>query len=169
MRLNCRNEHEVAEAYNAVVQNARKAGFERGLGVLVQPMIKGAAEVYAGIIDDPVFGPAICFGLGGVFIEILQDTATEMAPLSHDEATRMIRSIKGVRILDGARGRERADVDALATLLVNLGDFAIANRGRFRALDLNPIIVGPSGAIAVDIAIEPAEPTEVNAIANAAE
>ncbi len=95
VRLNCRNEHEVAEAYNAVVQNARKAGFERGLGVLVQPMIKGAAEVYAGIIDDPVFGPAICFGLGGVFIEILQDTATEMAPLSHDEATRMIRGIKG--------------------------------------------------------------------------
>ena len=55
-------------------------------------MIKGAAEVYAGVIDDPVFGPVIYFGLGGVFIEILQDTTTEMAPLSHDDAMRMIRA-----------------------------------------------------------------------------
>ena len=169
VRLNCSNEREVAEAYRAVMQNARKAGFERGLGVLVQPMVEAATEVYAGIIDDPMFGPAICFGLGGVFIEILQDAATEMAPLAHDDAIRMIRGIKGVRILDGARGRERVDVDALATLLVNLGNFAIANRGRFRTLDLNPIMVGPSGAIAVDIAIEPATPTEMNTIANAAE
>ncbi len=169
VRLNCSNEHEVAEAYRTVLQNARQAGFDLNLGALVQPMIKGAAEVYAGIIDDPVFGPAICFGLGGVFIEILQDTATEMAPLSHDDATRMIRGIKGARILAGARGREPADIDALATLLVNLGNFAIANRGRFRALDLNPIIVGPSGAIAVDIAMEPAPSAEINTIANAAE
>jgi acyl-CoA synthetase (NDP forming) len=169
VRLNCSNEREVAEAYRAVMQNARGAGFQRGLGVLVQPMIKGTTEVYAGIIDDPVFGPAICFGLGGVFIEILKDAATEMAPLAHEDAVRMIRGIKGARILEGARGRERADIDALATLLVNLGNFAVANRGRFRALDLNPIMVGPSGAIAVDIAIEPVGPTEVSTIANAAE
>ncbi len=169
VRLNCSSEHEIAEAYRTVLQNARNAGFDRDLGVLVQPMIKGSAEVYAGIIDDPVFGPAICFGLGGVFIEILQDTATEMAPLSHDDATRMIRGIKGARILAGARGREPADIDALATLLVNLGNFAISNRGRFRALDLNPIIVGPSGAIAVDIAMEPTRSAEINPIANAAE
>ena len=95
-------------------QNARKAGFEHGVGVLIQPMIEGVAEAYAGIIDDPRFGPAICFGLGGVFVEILRDTVTEMAPLSRDDALRMIRGIKAAPILDGARGRARADIEALA-------------------------------------------------------
>ncbi len=57
-----------------MTDNARKAGFDRGLGALIQPMIPGVAEAYAGIIDDPVFGPAICFGLGGIFVEIFNAT-----------------------------------------------------------------------------------------------
>jgi acyl-CoA synthetase (NDP forming) len=162
VRLNCQNERDVRDAYREVMQNARKAGFAGGAGTLIQPMTKGVVEAYAGIIDDAAFGPAICFGLGGVFVEILHDTVTEMAPLSHADALAMIRRIKAAPILEGARGRERVDVDALADLLVALGRFAIANRGRFRALDLNPIIVGSSGAVAVDIAIEP---TEQNTIA----
>jgi acyl-CoA synthetase (NDP forming) len=167
VRLGCVSERGVSEAFRAVAHNARKAGFENGVDVLVQPMIEGVAEAYAGIIDDPRFGPAVCFGLGGVFVEILRDTVTEMAPLSRDDALRMIRGVKGAPLLDGARGRARADIAALADLLVNLGHFAIANRGRFRALDLNPIMVGTSGAVTVDIAIEPIETP--SAAANAAE
>jgi acyl-CoA synthetase (NDP forming) len=166
VRLNCASERDVREAYSAVAQTARKAGFTN-VSALIQPMIKGVAEAYAGIIDDPAFGPAICFGLGGVFVEIMRDTVIEMAPLSRAVALAMIRRINAAAILEGARGRERADVDALADLLVALSQFAIANRGRFRALDLNPIMVGSAGAVAVDIAIEPiARDTE---IANAAE
>jgi acetyltransferase len=78
-----------------------------------------------------------------------------MAPLSRVDALGMIHRIKAAAILEGARGRERADIEALAGLLVALGQFALANSGRFRALDLNPIIVGSSGVVAVDIAIEP--------------
>jgi acetyltransferase len=167
VRLGCASESDVREAYRSVVQNAGKAGFTSGVGVLVQPMIKGVAEAYAGIIDDPLFGPAICFGLGGVLVEILQDTTTDMAPLSHADALGMIRGIKGAAILEGARGRERADIEALAGLLVALGQFAVANSGRFRALDLNPIMVGSSGVVAVDIAIEPIAPRQD--ISNAAE
>ena len=167
VRLGCTDEQAVRDAYAAVVRNARNAGFDGG--VLIQPMIKGVAEAYAGIIDDPLFGPAICFGLGGVFVEILDDTVTEMAPLTHDGALEMIQRIKGAPLLQGARGRDRADVEALAALLVALGRFAIANRGRFRALDLNPIIVGKSGAVAVDIAIEPIMADAADVIANAAE
>jgi acetate---CoA ligase (ADP-forming) len=167
VRLGCASESDVREAYRTVVQNARKAGFVSGVGALIQPMTRGVAEAYAGIIDDPLFGPAICFGLGGVFVEIFKDTTTDMAPLSHAEALAMIRRIKAVAILDGARGRERADIEALADLLVALGKFAIANRGRFRALDLNPIMVGPSGVVAVDIAIEPIERDDM--VARAAE
>ena len=167
VRLGCADEQAVRDAYAAVVRNARNAGFDGG--VLIQPMIKGVAEAYAGIIDDPLFGPAICFGLGGVFVEILDDTVTEMAPLTRDDALAMIHRIKGAPLLQGARGRDRADVEALAALLVALGQFAIANRGRFRALDLNPIIVGKSGVVAVDIAIEPIMAHAADVIANAAE
>jgi acyl-CoA synthetase (NDP forming) len=162
VRLDCTSELYTRDAYRRVVQNARKAGFTSGLKVLAQPMTRGV-EAYAGIIDDPTFGPAICFGLGGLFVEIFHDTVTEMAPLSRDDALAMIHRIKAAAILEGARGRERADVDALADLLVALGQFAIANRGRFRALDLNPIMVGSSGAVAVDIAIEPIEQNTISA------
>jgi acetate---CoA ligase (ADP-forming) len=155
VRLGCHTDRDVIEAYRHVVENARKAGFE-GAYALIQPMVSGIAEAYAGIINDPVYGPAICFGLGGIFIEVFKDTTTEMAPLSHDDAMRAIHRIKAVSVLQGARGRKPADIEALATLLVRLGDFAVANAGRFRALDLNPIIVKPAGegVVAVDIAVE---------------
>jgi hypothetical protein len=124
-------------------------------------MVTGVAEAYAGIIDDPLFGPAVCFGLGGIFVEIFKDTVTELAPLLRDDALGMINRIKAAPLLQGARGRPRGDVEALAALLVRLGDFAIAHAGHFRSLDLNPIIVKPAGEgvvavdLAVDLAVEP--------------
>jgi acetyltransferase len=153
VQLGCKSADDVAEAYHAIVSNAHKAGFEK-VDVLVQPMVPGVAEAYAGVINDPHYGPAIVFGLGGIFVETLRDTTTRMAPLSKAEALDMIASLKAAPVLMGARGRERADVEALAALLVALGRFAVANYGRFRALDLNPIIVKSAGAIAVDIAVE---------------
>ena len=154
VKLNCASEADVLSAYDDVVANARKAGCAP-VGVLMQPMVSGIAECFAGVIDDPLYGPAIVFGLGGVFVELMRETVTEMAPLDHDDAMRMITSVKGWQILTGARGRQPGDIGALADCLVNLSRFAIANTGRFRALDLNPIIVMPKGVIAVDIAIEP--------------
>jgi succinyl-CoA synthetase beta subunit len=155
VRLNCASAAEVAQAYRDIADNARRAGVKR-LQVIVQPMHAGVAEAYAGVIDDPQFGPAVCFGLGGVFVEIFKDVRTEMAPLSHDDALGMIRGIKGAPILFGARGRPKGDIDALADFLVRLGDFALAHAGRFAALDLNPIVVKPAGqgVVAVDIALE---------------
>ncbi len=170
VRLDCRDDGEVVEAYRQVIENARKAGFEKAC-VLIQPMISGVAEAYAGIIDDAVYGPAVCFGLGGIFIEVYNDTTTEMAPLSHDDALRAIRRIKAISLLQGARGRPPGDIEALATLLVRLGDFAVAHAGEFRALDLNPIIVKPEGegVVAVDIAVEYDSRDEAAIAANAAE
>jgi acetyltransferase len=154
--LNCASEDEIAAGYDAVVRNARKAGF-MPVGVLVQPMTAGVAECFAGIIDDPLYGPAILFGLGGIFVELMRETITEMAPLSKEGALRMIKGVKGAQILSGARGRPAGDIAALADCLVNLSRFAVANSGRFRALDLNPIIVRPNGqgVLAVDVAIDP--------------
>jgi acetate---CoA ligase (ADP-forming) len=119
-------------------------------------MISGIAEAYAGIINDPLYGPAIVFGLGGIFVEILKDTTMEMVPFSHDDALRMIHRLKAAPVLLGARGRKRGDVEALATFLVRLSEFAVAHFSAFRALDLNPIIVKAVGAgvAAVDIAVD---------------
>jgi acetate---CoA ligase (ADP-forming) len=150
---------DVAQAYRAVVKNAGKAGFKTDIRVIVQPMIQGVAEAYAGVIDDRLFGPAICFGLGGIFVEIFNDVRTEMAPLSRPDALAMIHGIKSAKILTGARGRVAGDIDALADLLIRLGQFALANAGRLRALELNPIIVKArgEGVVAVDIAAEIAQ------------
>jgi len=155
VRLGCATEAEVADAHRVIVANAQKAGFP-GAGVLIQPMVAGIAEAYAGIIDDPLYGPAIVFGLGGIFVEILKDTAIEMAPLSNEDALAMIHRIKAAAVLLGARGRPRGDIEALAALLVRLSHFAVANAGTFRALDLNPIIVKAEGegVAAVDIAVD---------------
>lgn len=158
VKLHCKTEGEVIAGYDAIVANAKAAGFAP-TGVLVQPMVAGVAECFAGIIDDPLYGSAIVFGLGGIFVEVLRETVTEMAPLTADDAVRMIRRVKGAQILTGARGRPPGDVAALVECLVNLSRFAVANAGRFRALDLNPIIVKPKGegVVAVDIAIEPTQ------------
>jgi hypothetical protein len=154
-RLGCATEAEVAEAYHAIVANAQRAGFGNA-AVLVQPMTSGVAEAFAGIIDEALYGPAIVLGLGGIFVELLNDTVVEMAPLSKDDALRMIHRLKAAPVLLGARGRPCSDIEALATLLVRLSHFAVTNSGTFRALDLNPIIVGAAGegVVAVDIAIE---------------
>jgi acetate---CoA ligase (ADP-forming) len=160
--LDCRSEAEVAQAFGTVIANARKAGFADAAAI-VQPMASGIAEAYAGIIDDPLYGPAIVFGLGGIFIEVLKDTAVEMAPLSHDEALRMIHRTKAAPVLLGARGRPRGDIEALAALLVNLGNFAAAHAGQIAALDLNPIIIKSAGegVVAVDIAADTGNIAEV--------
>jgi acetate---CoA ligase (ADP-forming) len=146
-----------------VTENARKVGFG-DVAAIVQPMAAGVAEVFAGIIDDPLYGPAIVFGLGGIFVELLKDTAIEMAPLSRDDALRMIHRIKGAPVLLGARGRPGGDIDALAALLVSLGRFAVAHAGQIKALDLNPIMIRPKGegVVAVDIAVDRRSAGEVS-------
>jgi acyl-CoA synthetase (NDP forming) len=156
VRLGLAGDDAVIQAFRDVMANCAKAGFKNAAGALIQPMVSGVAEAFAGIIDDPLFGPAVCFGMGGIFVEILHDATIEMAPLTRDVAHDMIRRTRAARLLDGARGRQPGDVAALVHLLVRLGDFAAAHAGAFRALDLNPIIVGRAGAgaVAVDIAIE---------------
>jgi acetyltransferase len=156
VRVNCRTADEVADAYRAVMANAKRASVAAIGGALVQPMAEGVAEAYAGILNDSLFGPTVSVGLGGIFIEILHSAETEMAPLDQDLAMQMIARLKGIKALQGARGRPAADIEALARLLVNLSRFAVEHFGQFKTLELNPIILGKAGegAIAVDIAVE---------------
>jgi acyl-CoA synthetase (NDP forming) len=125
-------------------------------GVLVAKQIKGAVEMALGVFRDPVFGPVAMVGLGGIFIEVLKDVSFRRCPFDPAEAERMIRSLKGFPLLDGARGRPKADVPALAKALSALSAFAAAAGPRLASIDVNPMLVLPQGqgCYAADAVIE---------------
>ena len=126
-------------------------------GVVVAPMIDGGVETIIGVKRDPIFGPVVVFGLGGVFVEVLQDVSHRLAPFGVDEAHEMIREVKGYPLLEGVRGGSVADIDALAEALSKLSVFGYQNRDRIDSIDINPFIVLPEGqgACAVDALIIP--------------
>lgn len=153
----------VAAACEALLARVHAAAPQARIeGVLVAPMISGGVETLLGVQRDPVFGPVVAFGLGGVFVEVLQDVALRVAPFNEAEAHAMIREIRGYPVLEGARGRPRADVDALARALARLSAFAAAHADRLQSLDVNPFLVLPEGqgAVAVDALIELREEQE---------
>lgn len=135
---------------------AERAPGARIEGVLIAKQIKGAVEMALGVARDPVFGPVAMVGLGGVFIEILKDVSFRRCPFGDAEAEAMIRSLKGFPLLDGARGRPKADVKALASALSALSRFAAGAGDRLASVDVNPLLVLPEGqgAFAADAVIE---------------
>ena len=124
-------------------------------GVIVAEMVSGGVETVMGVVCDPVFGPAVMFGLGGVFVEVLKDVTFRLAPFGVDEAYRMIDEIQGRAMLDGVRGAPASDLKALAEALSKLSVFAAENADTIETIDVNPFIVLPEGAVAVDALIVP--------------
>jgi acetyltransferase len=163
--LDCKSGQQVREAFKRITENALRLGVDASHGILVQPMITGAAEMLAGVTSDPVMGPAVVLGTGGIFVEVMRDTATEVAPISPDIARRMIGGIRGAALLEGHRGTRPRDVGALITLLVNLSTLASDYRNVIGSIDLNPVMVNDAGGgvSVVDILIQVAEqPHEVS-------
>ena len=147
-------------AYETLCERGRKHKLGAAIeGVVVAPMIDGGVETILGVKRDPVFGPVVVFGLGGVFVEVLQDVTRRLAPFGVEEAHEMIREIKGYPLLEGVRGGPVADVDALAEALSRLSVLAHENRDRIDSIDINPFLVLPEGqgACAVDALIVPRE------------
>jgi acetyltransferase len=124
-------------------------GAGRVRGLLVQPMAPPGAELIAGIQRDPQFGPVVIVGLGGILAEVLDDISLRLAPVSTEEALAMLVELRGAAVLDGVRGGPAVDREAVAALLVTLGRLAVA-RPDVREVDLNPVIAGARGALAVD-------------------
>ncbi len=116
--------------------------------VLVQPQLVGV-EVAVGALRDPVFGPVVMVGLGGIWIEVLADVAFALAPLDRRDARELLDRLQGRRVLDGARGGAPVDLDALADVIVGVGDAVVATE-EITELDLNPVLATPEGAVAVD-------------------
>jgi acyl-CoA synthetase (NDP forming) len=112
---------------------------------LVQEMVRGGLEVFVGIHRDPNFGLVIAFGLGGILVEVLDDTALRPLPLRDGEAAALVRQIRGAALLDGVRGGAPLDVPALIDCIEVLADLAVDAGEALSAIDLNPIIVLPAG------------------------
>ena len=151
--LGLRNVDAVAAGYDTMMARvAAHAPQARLDGALVARMIEGGVETVIGVKRDAVFGPVVMFGLGGVYVEVLKDVTLRLAPVDRDTAKEMIREIKGIALLTGARGRPPADLDALADALVAMSRFAAAHPNVTSA-EINPFIALPAGGVAVDALI----------------
>ncbi len=115
-----------------------------GEGIVIQPMVSGGVETMMGITDDPLFGPLVAFGLGGVHVEVLGDVRFRVAPLTDRDADELLRGIRGYRLLEGYRGHPPADIDALRELLLRVARLA-ETVPEIAELDLNPVIALPPG------------------------
>ena len=149
---------DASSAYDTLVERGRRHKSDATIeGVVVAPMISAGIETILGVKRDPVFGPVVVFGLGGVFVEVLQDITRRLAPFGVTEAHEMIREVKGYPLLEGVRGGEVGDIQALAEALSCLSVFAHENQDRIDSIDINPFLVLPAGkgALAVDALIVP--------------
>lgn len=146
VRLNLQSEDEVTVAFTDLEERARAHHPAARIdGVLVQEMVTDGVETLVGISRDPVLGPTVVFGLGGVFVEVMHDVAMRTVPLTRRDAAAMVREIRGFPILDGARGRPKADVGALIDTICKIADLAHTARERLQELDINPLMVLPAG------------------------
>ncbi len=146
--LRLRDERDLEDAFRTI--SARVPADVADVTFLVQRMLGGARELIVGMMRDPQFGPAVMFGLGGIFTEVLSDVTFRLAPLSPFDARDMIDEIEGRRILGPVRGMAPVDRDVLIKSLVALGEIALEHQA-IRAIDINPLIVGPDGRpVAVD-------------------
>ena len=144
--LGVRDGAELAAAAERVTRSARAYAPEARIdGVLACEMVTDGVEMLLGVTDDPVFGPTVALGLGGVAAEALRDVAYRVAPFDEAEARAMITELRGARLLGAFRNRPPADVDALAQAVARVSQAAWARRGRLAELDINPLFVRPQG------------------------
>jgi acetyl coenzyme A synthetase (ADP forming)-like protein len=146
VRLNLPDAASIRQAFDEIRARLEHAGQLQAMdGVLVQPMLTGGVEVMVGVTQDPLFGPVIAFGLGGIHVEILADVCFRVTPLTDRDAADMVRGIRGYRLLEGYRGAPAADVPAIEEVLLRVSRL-VEEIPQIGELDLNPIFVLPPGA-----------------------
>ncbi len=153
--LNLKTKEAVRKAFDAIKARVDATGQPEAMnGALIQPMVSGGVEVMVGVTEDPLFGPLIAFGLGGIYVEVLKDVNFRITPLSVQDASQMVRSIKGYKLLQGYRGHAPADLDALEELLLRTSTM-VEEIPEIKELDMNPVFAlePGKGACIVDCRI----------------
>jgi acyl-CoA synthetase (NDP forming) len=151
--LGLASEAAVRTAYDKVRAAAAAVPDARVDGVLVTPMRSGGAELLAGVTVDPAFGPVLAVGLGGIWVELLHDTSLRLLPVDAAEVKRMLGELRGLPLLQGARGTRAANLDAVAAAIAGLGEVALSLNGSLRALEVNPLWVNGDQVEALDVLV----------------
>ena len=149
--LGAEGDAAVRDAYDAIMAGCAKAlPGARLRGVIVQEMVPAGIEIIVGVKNDPLFGPMIVIGLGGILTELLRDSVTALAPVDEHEALRLLAKLRGAAILEGFRGSPPVDRRVLARTISRISALACAHRYRLRELDVNPLICRGETIVAVD-------------------
>ena len=152
--LNIENINDAQKAYEKILSNVKKNAPEAKIdGVMVSPMIKGGIECILGAKIDPVFGPIVMFGLGGIYAEVMKDIAFAEAPLSEKKAEKMISSLKSRDLFYGTRGQLSVDIKSLVKLIVSMSNFIAANSDKVDQVEMNPLLVSEKQITALDALI----------------
>lgn len=153
VKVNLKSPGELSSGFEAILknvaQNVPKAQIE---GMLVMENLKPGVECIVGMTYDAQLGAALMFGLGGIFVEVMEDVSLCLLPVSKSEAVDMIRSIKGYKLLSGYRGSEGCDIEAIAEAILNVGRM-VENNPEIKEIDINPLFAYPNGVMAVDARI----------------
>ncbi|MBO9522359.1 MAG: acetate--CoA ligase family protein [Nocardioidaceae bacterium] len=158
----CASAAEVHAGYELLMTRAAAVPDAQVDGVLVCEQVDGGVETVVGLVEDPVFGPTVMFGIGGTAVEIYRDVAFRVAPFSRDEALAMIREVRGFPLLAGARGTAPADLEALADVVMAVQQIGLDQAGSGIELDLNPVAARPDGAVTLDAVLTVSGPAAVN-------
>lgn len=159
IRLDLRDAAAVREAHATILANAARAAPQARInGVLVQPMVPAGIEMMVGATRDPLFGPTVLVGLGGILVELLRDSALALAPVGREEALDMLGRLKGAKLLDGFRNLPAVDRDTLAGIVQRVSELAADHAGRIAEIDVNPVICAGTRQVAVDALIALRQP-----------
>jgi len=151
--LNIKNEKELYQAYHQIIKNVEKKAPKAKIdGLFIQEMLPNDREVIVGGKKDPTFGQTIAFGMGGVFVEVLEDISFRVVPITRQDAIEMLKEIKALKILKGYRGKKPVDFEALVDILLRTSKMLEQNP-EIKELDINPIFALPDRAVAGDARI----------------
>ena len=148
VQVDIRTREEAEVAFGELVRNVGEAGIDLE-GVLMQRFVSGGRETIIGMTTDPILGPVLMFGLGGIYVETLQDVAFRIAPVSDLDAEEMLQSIRGARLLEAVRGESAVDLGALVETIQRVSQL-VMDHPTIGELDINPFMAFPEGGMAVD-------------------
>jgi len=152
VRLNLTTPSEVRSAHDEVMNDLRRSGAS-GINTMIQPQRGGGIEMLVGVIRDPVWGLTLAVGLGGVWVEVLKDTALRLLPADRCDVLAALEELRGISLLRGARGTEPVDMDVLADVVVRIGVLAFALGDQLEALEINPLLIRGGEVEALDALI----------------
>jgi len=151
VKLNLNSDREVEAAFDEITRNARNYFAKADIrGVLIEKMVNPSTEIIIGVTRDPTFGPAIMFGLGGIFVELLKDVSFRITPITKTDAKEMINEIKALPMLQGFRGGPNVDLKNIIDVLLIISKFTIDYMDDILEIDLNPIFAYDDHLLTVD-------------------